>query len=257
MMFVNMRKTAAIATLFAACLSPVSSAQEQAAAPVIKASPQSVDCFFPKDATAAVLCSVRLHLTPSPGCLIRVRAENMRPERPLIATDAAGNTLEGRFREWELCYDSDANCVIAVYDFNRHPEGGVLRVDTTVDIPASSEQTEHEPIVFAAAQKHTITSGGHTFHLSPTESSADDPDNTVLLIEYENSPDIADIVIQQEDGTPLQPEIVDGYLNADSKLVSAICILNSRSEKFRFVLRTYKQCNKVEVPVKFNATIGR
>ena len=82
MMFVNMRKIAAIATLFAACLSPVSSAQEQATPPVIKASPQSVDCFFPKDATAAVLCSVRLHLTPSPGCLIRVRAENMRLSAP-------------------------------------------------------------------------------------------------------------------------------------------------------------------------------
>lgn len=256
-----MRTFSLVPTLLAIVLSAPAMAQEPTEAlpstPVVKASPQSVECFFPKETTPdTVLCTVRLHLTPAPGSVIRTRAEALRPARPLIATDAAGNKLEGRFREWEFCYDSADNCVIAVYDFSQRPEGGQLRVDTTVDIPAA-EQMEHEPIVFVAAQEHTITSGGHTFHLRPADSAADDPDNTVLHIAYENSPDIVDITIQQEDGTPLQTEIVDGYLHTDSKLVSAICILNSRSEKFRFVLRTYKICDKVEVPVKFSATIGR
>ncbi len=255
MNYVNMRNFIIAHTFLAGCLAFSAAAQEQPLP--VKASPQSVECFFPKDSAAVVLCTVRLHLSPMPGCFVRVRAENLRPELPLVATDAAGNRLEGKFREWELCYDSAANCVIAVYDFSKRPEGDELRVDCSVDIPMSTEQQVHEAVEFTPAQNHTITAGGHTFYLRPADTAADDPDNTVLLIEYLNHPDIADFSIQQEDGTPVQQEIVDGYLNPETKLVSTICILNSRSEKFRFVLRTYKNCDKVQVPVKFTSSIGR
>ncbi len=247
-----------LCVLVTSSLSTVAGQQTSAPAkPLVKASPQSVECFFPRDERDQVLCTVRLHLTPLPGHLIRTRAEQSRPSRELAATDAVGNKLAGKFREWELCYDSDANCVIAVYDFKRRPKGGVLKVNGCIDIPVSPELTEHEAIEILTDRKQTITSGGYTFYIRPTDSSANDPDNTVLHIEYEYHDDIADIVIQAEDGTPLQPNIIDGYMSSDNKLVSAVYILNLRAEKFRFVLRTYKRSNNVDVPVKFRATIGR
>lgn len=223
----------------------------------VKASPQSIECFFPEKDNDNVLCTVRIHLTPIPGHVIRTRNDAARPKKALTATDGEGRKLEGFFREWELCYDSDSNCVIAVYDFKTRPQGGILYVDTVLDIPASGEPESHEPINFNPAEKVTLTSGNHVFHLTPAESGADDPDNTVLRIEYENTADIADISIRNDNNEPLSAEIIDGYIQSDNGMVSALYILTGKYNALKFCLRTYKQCDKIEVPLKFRATIGR
>lgn len=229
----------------------------QANEPTVKASPQSIECFFPEHDKEDVLCTIRVHLTPALGHIIRTRNDAARPKKALTATDGKGQQLDGFFREWELCYDSGSNCVIAVYDFKTRPQGGILRVDTILDIPASGEPENHEPINFNPAEKVTLTSGNHTFHLTPAESGADDPDNTVLRIEYENSADIAEISIRNENDEPLQTEIIDGYIHSDNGMVSALYILTGKYSTLKLCLRTYKQCDIIEVPLKFSATIGR
>lgn len=224
---------------------------------IVKASPQSVECFFPDQDDDAVLCTVRVHLTPAPGHVIRTRNDEAHPQKLLTATDGTGRKLEGYFREWELCYDSDSNCVIAVYYFHMRPQGGELRVDTVLDIPASGELIAHEPVNFNPTEKVTLTSGNLTFHITPTESGAQDPDNTVLHIEYDNTSDIADISIRNEKDEQLASEIIDGYIHSDNGKANALYILNGKYNTLRFCLRTYKQCDKIEVPLKFRATIGR
>lgn len=229
----------------------------QADEPTVKASPQSVECFFPDRDNDEVLCTVRVHLTPAPGHIIRTRSETARPKKALTATDGTGQKLEGFFREWELCYDSDSNCVIAVYDFKMRPQGGELRVDTALDIPASGELVTHEPVTFTPTAAVTLTSGNQVFHITPTESGAQDPDNTVLRIEYDNTPDIADITIRNEKNEQLPTEIIDGYIHSDNGKANALYILTGKYTTLQFCLRTYKQCDKIEVPLKFRATIGR
>ncbi len=231
--------------------------QAQADERTVKASPQSVECFFPEKDNDAVLCTVRVHLTPAPGHIIRTRNEAAHPQKALTATDGTGRKLEGYFREWELCYDSDSNCVIAVYDFKTRPQGGEMRVDTALDIPVSSEIESHEPVNFNPAEKATLTSGALTFLITPTESGTQDPDNTVLHIEYDNTSDIADITLRNENDELLPTEIIDGYIHSDNGKANALYILTGKYKSLKFCLRTYKQCDKIEVPLKFRATIGR
>ena len=231
--------------------------QAQANERIVKASPQSVECFFPDQNNDAVLCTVRVHLTPTPGHVIRTRDEANHPQKSMTATDGAGRKLEGFFREWELCYDSVNNCVIAVYDFKMRPQGGMLRVDAMLDIPASGELVTHEPVSFNPTEKTTLSSGNISFHITPTESGTQDPDHTVLLIEYDNTSDIADITIRNEKDEPLTTEIIDGYIHSDNGKVNALYILTGKHNALKFCLRTYKQCDKLEVPIKFKATIGR
>ena len=231
--------------------------QTQANVCPVKASPQSVECFFPGNEKDAVLCTVRVHLTPIPGHIIRTRSEVAHPQKAMTATDGSGKKLEGFFREWELCYDSDSNCVIAVYDFKMRPQGGELRVDTVLDIPASGEQETHEPVTFNPVEKTTLTAGGLSFHITPTESGTQDPDNTVLHIEYDNTSDIADISIRNENDEQLPTEIIDSYIHSDNGKANALYILTGKYNTLKFCLRTYKQCDKIEVPIKFKATIGR
>lgn len=234
-------------------------AEEQSATiPPVKVSPQSVECFYPADETDAVLCTIRLHLTPPQGHYIRIRASEATPQLPLIAHDAKGNELHGSFSEWEICFDDyESNCVIAVYNFKARPQGGHMVVDSQVDIPVTGGRTEHEPQIIPTAEPTSVTVNGHVFKITPAESGAEDPDHTVLLIEYANNADIAEIVLNAEDGTPLPTTIVDGYYNPENKLSQATYVIQHKAEKLQFILRTYANCGRSTSPVRFRATIGR
>ena len=253
---INLSRIILLALLHSLCL--FSTAQEDPKECPLRISPQSVECFYPEiPQENAVLCRLRLHITPIPGYVVRTRAEYAMPQEKLKARDGANNELEGAFREWELCYDSDENCVIAVYDFLKHPAGGVLHVDGVVDIPVSGELTEHEEKEFKVQEQTSIVVADHVFRLQPTPSDAEDEEHAVIHLEYTYSPDIADIRFCGKDGTPLPCQIVDGHFDAERKLARATCIIPSNGDTLIFRLLTYKNCNKVQVPVRFRAVIGR
>ncbi len=233
-------------------------AEQAATIPPVKVSPQSVECFYPADETDAVLCTIRLHLTPAQGHFIRIRATEAAPQLPLIARDAKGNELHGSFSEWEICFDdSESNCIIAVYNFKARPQGGYMVVDSQVDIPVSSGRTEHEPQIISTSEPSTVTVNGHVFKITPAESGAEDPEHTVLHIEYANNADIAEIVLNAEDGSPLPTTIVDGYYNSENQHSQATYVIQHKAEKLQFVLRSYTNCERTASPVRFRATIGR
>ena len=222
---------------------------------VVSASPQSVEFFLPDDEGAKVRCTVRLHLSPSEGYSIR----QMLPLERIAATDGAGNAMQGTFREWEHCYDSDdgRRCLIAVYDFPTCPCGGSMSFDTSVEVPLSCGVLSHAPVTFSLAESSRITVNGHSFTITPSEANATDPDNTAFLLEYENSPDIAGISIGNEAGEIMEVNIIEGVYMEEGNRVSATYAISSKHDKLQFRLSTHKPQGVAVVPVKFRATIGR
>ena len=222
---------------------------------VVKVSPQSVEFFFPATNAEKVLCSVRLHITPSEGYSIRQDAHL----RELEAADGKGNSMKGTFREWEHCYDAneDTPCIIAVYDFPSRPQGGSMSCDTLLSIPLSCGEIEHTPVVFHPGKDEKFTINGHEFTITPSSANAEDPDNIAFILEYENAPDIAAITICDNEGTPLESNIIEGICHENSNKVSATYVFSSKFEELQFRLSTHKPQGEAYAPVKFKARIGR
>ena len=240
--------TALLAALF-------TQAPAQEAPRVVNISPQSVEFFFPATDTEKVLCTVRLHITPSEGYSIRQNT----PPQELSATDAAGNNMKGNFREWEHCYDADEEkrCIIAVYDFPTRPQGGSMSCDTMLSIPLSCGEIEHAPTTFHPGSEEKLTINGHEFSLTPSSANDEDPDNTAFILEYENAPDIAAITICDKEGVPLESNIIEGACLENSNRVSATYVLSSKHEELQFRLSTHKPQGEAFASVKFQARIGR
>lgn len=223
---------------------------------VVSISPQSVEFFYPADPQATVLCTVRLHLTPADGYTIRQEST----QQQLTATDGAGNTMLGTFREWEHCYDSDEgrHCLIAVYDFPTRPQGGSLCCNTSLSVPLSCGELVHAPVEFSPAQSGSVSVNGHDFSVVPSATSPNDPENTAFVLVYENSPDIASITICDAVGTPLETNIVEGlFLEEGNKVSATYVVPDARHETLQLRLTTHKPQGYAHTPVKFRASIGR
>lgn len=223
----------------------------------VKASPQSVECFYPTGEADKAGCRVRLHLTPTKGHTIRLAPLDAE----LHATDAQGNGMKGEFREWEICYGDARNtrCVIAVYDFPALPKGGAICFDTTVAVPVTSGTKEHEDVDFTVADTSKLSIEDIDLTITPSFANETDPDNTAFSIEYseESKAAIAQITICDPKGQPMQANIVEGVYHEAGNIVRATYVLSSKHEKLKLRLSTYKPIGTVEVPVRFRTTIGR
>ena len=232
-------------------------AADSALPQVVKASPQSVECFYQPEGESPTRCRVRLHLTPAEGYSIQMTA----PELPLVGRDGKGNLMFGTFREWEICFGDikNTNCVIAVYDFRAMPKGGLIRFSTKVDIPVTCGEQQHADVKFCPTESDTLTVNGIDFRIIPSGANDDDPDNTAFDIEYNfaNKADIAGITICDSQGKPLPVNIVEGIYQENEKKVRATYVLSSKHSSLRFRLETYKPVGSAEVTVKFSARIGR
>lgn len=226
----------------------------------VKASPQSIEFFYPDEEDEySVLCTVRLHLTPATGYTIWPGADENTDFRELIAKDGAGNTLHGKFRDMEVCYDADGDegCLIAVYDFNVRPQGGSISFDSLIDVPVTCGTINYEPVVFSPTEHCEISIGEHTFRVVPSDGNATDPDNTAFELIYEDKPGIAEIKISGEDDSPLNINIVEGAYDEEKSIMHANYVIRSKHSKLKFSLQTLKPQGAAEVAVRFSATIGR
>lgn len=226
----------------------------------VKASPQSIEFFYPDEEDEySILCTVRLHLTPDDGYTIWPGANEDTAFRDLVGTDGAGNTLQGKFREMEVCYDADGDegCLVAVYDFNKRPEGGSVSFDTLIDVPVTCGTIHYAPVEFSPNEHCEISIAEHTFRVIPSDGNATDPDNTAFELIYENKPGIADIFIAGTNGNHLSVNIVEGAYDEEQNILHANYVIDDKHTKLLFCLRTLKPQGSAEARVRFSATIGR
>ena len=232
-------------------------ASEASLPQVVKASPQSVECFYQPEGENPTRCRVRLHLTPAEGYSIQMTA----PELPLVGRDGKGNLMFGVFREWEICFGDvkNTNCVIAVYDFRAMPKGGQIRFGTRVDIPVTCGEQQHKDVQFSPTESGTLSVNGIDFHITPSDGNDADPDNTAFTVEYDSAKkaNLAGITICESKGKPLPVNIVEGVYHENEKKVRATYVLSSKHSSLLFRLATYKPVGSAEVLVKFSARIGR
>lgn len=222
----------------------------------MKVSPQSIEFFLPAEGQKAdKLLTVRLHLTPSEGYSIRTDCE---PQQSLECTDAKGNKLQGKFREWEMCFNStDSACRIAVYDFAALPQGGKITFDTTMEVPITCGYLEHEPVPFDPHKVRKVKHPHTTFYTTPSAANENDPDNTAFTLEYPAGADIVHIGIGDANNTLLETQIVDtGYNETDNRLYTTFA-LHGKHTALTLHLKTHKPQGTAKATVTFQATIGR
>lgn len=229
-------------------------------APTVKVSPQSVECHYAVEAApnepAPVRCTVRLHVTPSKGAKLWIQGDEPMPD--LEGVDGAGNKMVGKFRDWELCFDSgDAHCHILVYDFTQLPAGDALNFDTTLDIPVTPGVKKHEAPTFSTKQKTNCTIAEHQVEIEPLERSAAAPDELVLRITYTDAAKVPEIIICDDEGYHLKSTLIDADINEATGKTTAVYVQKYTKKEGKIALRTYQPRIHVKSPVKFNASIGR
>lgn len=230
------------------------------APPTIKISPQSIECLYnvteQPGADPAVRCTVRLHVTPSKGATLWTHEEAPMPD--LEATDGAGNKMTGKFRDWEVCFDSkDAYCHIMVYDFTQLPAGDTLNFDTSLELPVTPGVQKHEAPTFSTTQKTTCTIAGHQVEIEPLERSAAAPDELILRVTYTDAEKVPEIIICDDEGYHLKSNLIDAEYHADSAKVTAVYVQKYTKKEGKIALRTYQPRVNVKSSVKFSASIGR
>lgn len=237
-----------------AVLSVVPLAAQQAE--TVKVSPQSIEFFLPAEGQKTDrLLTVRLHMTPNEGYSIRTDCE---PQQSLECTDAKGNKLQGKFREWEMCFNStDSACRIAVYDFAALPQGGKITFDTTMEVPITCGYLEHEPVSFDPHKVRKVKLADTVFYTTPSAANESDPDNTAFTLEYTRDTSIVQIGIGDAANNPLDARIVDTGYNETDNLMYTTFALHGKHTALTLNLRTRKQKETAKAAVKFRATIGR
>lgn len=222
----------------------------------VKASAQSIECLYPEPSELSgdekpVLCTVRLHLTPSKGLLLWTRRNRDVPPVPLVGKDEEGNLLIGLFREWEACFDSGEGCWIMVYDFYERPHGKWLAFDTEIRVPVSRGTQKHDPVSFLPTESATLSIAGKQFAINPVEG-----DDVVFDLEYDTDPDIASIAILDAKGNPLKSRIIEGEYNEEKERSIATYCLASKGGKASLSLETFLPCETVPAKVRFKIGIG-
>lgn len=229
----------------------------------VKISPQSVECHYteashnPQSSVPTTLCTVRLHATPSKGALLCVHDDSHADLPDIQAKDAVGNALVGKFREWEHCFDSKDECHIMVYDFTARPEGGEIIFDTEIEVPVMPGIQKNEAPNFKTTEKSRITIADIPFTIEPQNKDPEKPEQLPLLITYTNAAQVAEIIICDDKGNHLKSQIVQGDFDSATGTTSAIYVVSYKKENAKLAVRTFKPVEKVKVPVKFKASIGR
>lgn len=229
-----------------------------AAASLIRAEPQSIECFYPRDnqrPEQGILCSVRLHLRASKGINLWMHRTQDVPPAPLVGTDAHGNIMAGSFREWETCYEASDNCGIIVFDFYARPQGEWLAFETELEIPITRGTEEQASAAFNMTEATTLTIAGKEFRISP-DTEAGDAEHPVLEMEYKASPDIADIGFLDDKGRKITASITDGSYDEGKGSRRAIYILDYKKDKAKISIHLYKPREIIRVPIHFKISIG-
>ncbi len=227
--------------------------------PSVKVSPQSVECHYTTHTSAEgappVRCTVRLHATPSKGATFWTQGEHSIAD--IEATDAAGNKMIGKFRDWEICFDSNDNCQILVFDFEQLPQGGALIFDTQIELPVTQGVQKHEAPDFSTKQTTEFTVAGHHVIVEPLEKSSAAPDELVLRISYNDASNVPEIIVCDDEGYHLKSNIIDADYDPQTGRTTAVYVQKYTKKSGKIALRTYNPCVKVKSDVKFKATIGR
>lgn len=227
--------------------------------PSVKVSPQSVECHYteqaPAEGVTPVRCTVRLHATPSKGATFWTQGEQSISD--IEATDAAGNKMIGKFRDWEICFDSNANCQILVFDFEQLPQGGALTFDTQIELPVTQGVQKHEAPDFSTKQITEFTVAGHHVIVEPLEKSSAAPDELVLRISYNDASNVPEIIVCDDEGYHLKSNIIDADYDPQTGRTTAVYVQKYTKKSGKIALRTYNPCVNVKSEVKFKATIGR
>lgn len=246
--------------LFPKVLLPVLFAIAHAAEPSVKISPQSIECHYTTTADApahqGTRCTVRLHVTPSKGAFLWLQAPHTEIPH-LEATDGNGNKLIGQFRDWETCFDSDANCQIMVYDFNALPAGNTLHFDTTLRVPLSPGIQKHDAPTFSTKETTRFTIAGHAVEVTPLPKSPAAPGHIVLKITYNGASRVPEIIVCDDEGYHLKSNIIDAEHDSATDTTTAVYVQQYHKKQGKLALRTYQPTIKVSAPVKFDASIGR
>lgn len=245
-------------SLFSAVLLPLVFAEASADTdPSLKISPQSIECHYSSSGTEqnTTRCTVRLHVTTSKGAIFRT--QDCTPALKLAATDGNGNSLEGQFREWEICFDSKEDCHILVFDFNKLPEGGTLKFDTTLELPVTPGIQKHEAPSFSTKSKTECTIAEHKVEIEPLEKSQAAPDELVLRVTYTGASHVPEIIICDDEGYHLKSNIIDADHDTATDTTTAVYVQKYTKKTGKIALRTYKPTIPVKASVKFQATIGR
>ena len=201
--------------------------------------------------------TVRLHVTPSKGAQLWVHEDMTSTPPDITATDAEGNQLVGKFREWEECFDSKDDCHIMVYDFATLPAGGEVIFDTELEIPVTPGIEKNEAPEFKTTEKNELNIAGIAFTIEPLERSSKTPEQLPLLISYTNADRIAEIIVCDDKGNHLKSKIVEGDYDPATDKTSALHVVSYKKDKAKLAVRTYKPVIKVKSTVKFKASIGR
>lgn len=227
--------------------------------PSVKVSPQSVECHYTEqnlpEGMTPVRCTVRLHATPSKGAALWTQGEH--PIANIEATDANGNKMVGKFRDWEICFDSKDNCQILVFDFEQLPQGGALIFDTQIELPVTHGVQKHEAPDFSTKQVTEFDVAGHHVIVEPLEKSSAAPDELVLRISYNDATNVPEIIVCDDEGYHLKSNIIDADYDPQTGRTTAVYVQKYTKKSGKIALRTYKPCVNVKSDVKFKATIGR
>ena len=213
--------------------------------------------FSVETTTTVAPFTVRLHATPSKGALLWVHEDSTTTLPDITATDAEGNQMIGKFREWEECFDSKDDCHIMVYDFASLPAGGEVIFDTVLEIPVTPGIAKNEAPEFKTTEKSELSIAGITFTIEPQKRSDKTPEQLALLISYTHADRIAEIIICDDKGNHLKSKIVEGDFDPATDKTSALHVVSYKKDKAKLAVRTYKPVVKVKAPVKFKAGIGR
>ncbi len=249
-------------TLLYKVLFPALFAMAYATEPSVKISPQSIECHYTSAANNPALpgtrCTVRLHVTPSKGAFLWLQAPHSEIPH-LEATDGNGNKLIGQFRDWETCFDSDAdtNCQIMVFDFNALPAGNTLHFDTSLQVPLSPGIKKHEAPTFSTKETTRFTIAGHEVEVTPLPKSPAAPGHIVLKITYNGASHVPELIVCDDEGYHLKSNIIDAEHDSATDTTTAVYVQQYHKKQGKLALRTYQPTINVSAPVKFDAAIGR
>lgn len=239
----------------AALLAPALAAPDNGSG--LKASPQSIECFYPRESggagKAAPACTLRLHLTAGKGAQLWMRRGKDVPPAPLAGKDAEGNLLVGVFREWESCYEATGKCGIMVYDFYARPRGGWIAFDTDLEVPVTKGAKECKSEPFSLAREAVVCIAGRMFRISP---AGGEESGLLLKAEYEADPDLAGISFLSPKGKKISGTAIESDFHEQGKRNSATYALAYKGEKAILAARIFRPREIVRVPLRFKSSIG-